>query len=388
MIQEVETQFIGLHSGRHIRSQLLPANVLMAGMHPDTQDIVQYFCGGKRISERTSCFQLGVSPFHLGRCRLHCMTTETAEHQEWICREKEGAGPRIAVLQNRDWLARPIGETQRGCDKLDALHFSHVAVWSQISGGAGHAHLLAQLTGAQESMTRFMSSKVHNSNGAGKVTRISQRRTAYPATSTHRVTTYSIHRTGCGHGSHPQFTDLLCLRGSAMDNELFARYFEQLDITTQCQIDNAMYHGKECAREKWHIDLHYISKRLGRLTRQIRERADRECTRCGSKGGRQSLRTVLHGPYWWRNVARYEECTTCNEVICSPACLFLHMRDCGTSWTDMAERKQDNWAGSLRHVHGTVSTNMTGHHNDRISWYRTARIPIGISRNYTEEVVD
>ena len=37
LVRAVERPFIGLHTGRHIRSQLLPANVMMAGMHPDIQ---------------------------------------------------------------------------------------------------------------------------------------------------------------------------------------------------------------------------------------------------------------------------------------------------------------------------------------------------------------
>ena len=195
---------------------------MMAGMHPGIQETIRYFNSERRTPERTSCFQLGVSPFHIGRCRHRCMEEEVLEHQEWICRETEDSGPRTATLQNRDWLARPTGETQRGCNNLEVLHFSHTAVWSQISGGPCHAHLLAQMTGARADMTRFMNGKVHSSSGAGTITRVSQRRTPYPATRTHRVTTCAIHRIGCKHGAHPQCTDLLCLLGSAIDNELFA----------------------------------------------------------------------------------------------------------------------------------------------------------------------
>jgi hypothetical protein len=384
----VERKFIGLHTGRHIRSQLLPGHMIMASMNPDTRNAIQYFNGDRGTLAQRCTFQLGLCPMHLGKCKHRCAEVETTECQEWIWRQAEADGDSTATLQNRDWLGRPTGTLQRGCSDTTALHFSHTAVWSQLSEGPHHEHLLAQITGAQVNAMNFASSKTHNTSGAGTATRISQRRTPYPAAKIRRVTTCSIRRTAGGHSKNPQCTDLLCMAGTGIDNELFAKYFQQLDVRNQCQIDDNMYHGKECSREKWHMDLHYISKQLYRLTRQIREKADGQCIQCGSKGSRRRLRPVHHGPHLWRSSVRYEKCVTCDEILCSPACLFIHLQECGTSWSEVPEQERILWEKSLWHINETMSIYMMGHRVDRISWYRALMIPSDISRSYVEEAVD
>ena len=147
MIHLVERRFIGLHTGQHIQSQLLPGHMIMAGMHLNTQDAIQYFNGDKGTLAQGSTFQLGLSPMHLGKCKHCCAEVETTKCQEWIWRQTEDDEISTATLQNWDWLARPTGTLQIGCSDMTALHFLHTAVWSQLSEGPHHKHLLAQIAG-------------------------------------------------------------------------------------------------------------------------------------------------------------------------------------------------------------------------------------------------